>query len=108
MQLALYCFDWSEFHVPTSFLIPKVVYILLKFHRDFTIFEFVLRGGRRGRETFVKDLFLLDFSKTFDKVSQLRLLYKLRTHGIEGTIRRWIRPRGYETFFMLNSIEHEI
>ena len=38
------------------------------------------------------DLILLDFSKAFNKVSHLKLLYKLQMHGIEGNTLRWIRP----------------
>ena len=31
------------------------------------------------------DLILLDFSKAFYKVSHLKLLYKLKMHGVQGT-----------------------
>ena len=34
-----------------------------------------------GKQT---DLIFLDFSKTFDKVNHLKLLYKLQTHGVQS------------------------
>ena len=37
------------------------------------------------------DLILLDFSKAFDKVSHLKLLYKLKMHGICGNTLQWIQ-----------------
>ena len=37
------------------------------------------------------DLVLRDFSKAFDKVSHLKLLFKLSQHGIRGKTLRWIR-----------------
>ena len=40
-----------------------------------------------GKQT---DLILLDFSKAFDKVNHLKLLYKLQTHGVQGKALRWI------------------
>ena len=38
------------------------------------------------------DLISLDFSKTFDKVNHLKLLYKLQLHGVQGKPEtlRWI------------------
>ena len=36
------------------------------------------------------DLVFLDFSKVFDKVNHLKLLFKLSTHGIKGKILKWI------------------
>ena len=36
------------------------------------------------------DLILLDFSKAFDKVNHLKLLYKLSTFGITGNTLKWI------------------
>ena len=44
-----------------------------------------------GKQT---DLILLDFSKAFDKVNHLTLLYKLSTFGITGNTLKWI-----EAFF---------
>ena len=35
----------------------------------------------------------LDFSKAFDKVPHDRLLSKVRAHGIDGKVLRWIRSR---------------
>ena len=39
------------------------------------------RNMTEGKQT---DLILLDFSKAFDKVSHLKLLYKLQVHGVQG------------------------
>ena len=36
------------------------------------------------------NLVLLDFSKAFDKVNHLKLLFKLSTHGIKGKTLKWI------------------
>ena len=33
---------------------------------------------------------LLDFSKAFDKVNHIKLLFKLSTHGIKGKTLKWI------------------
>ena len=41
--------------------------------------------------TFNYDIIYLDFSKTFDKVPHDRLLSKVRAHGIDGKVLRWIR-----------------
>ena len=45
-----------------------------------------------GKQT---DLILLDFSKAFDKVNHLKLLYKSQLHGVQGKTLRWI-----ESFLM--------
>ena len=37
------------------------------------------------------DLVLLDFSKAFDKVNHLKLLYKLESHGVNQSTVLWIR-----------------
>ena len=36
------------------------------------------------------DLVLLDFSKAFDKVNHLKLLFKLSSHGVKGQTLKWI------------------
>ena len=41
-----------------------------------------------GKQT---GLILLDFSKAFDKVNHLKLLYKLRLHGVQGRVLNWIQ-----------------
>ena len=41
-----------------------------------------------GKQT---DLVLLDFSKAFDKVNHLKLLYKLACFGIKGNTLKWIQ-----------------
>ena len=35
------------------------------------------------------DLILLDFSKAFDNVNHLKLLYKLQVHGVQGKTLGW-------------------
>ena len=35
------------------------------------------------------DLILLDFSKAFDKVNHLKLLYKLQLHGVQSKTLGW-------------------
>ena len=37
------------------------------------------------------DIIYLDFSKAFNKVPHDRLLSKVRAHGIDGKVLRWIR-----------------
>ena len=37
------------------------------------------------------DLILLDFSKAFDKVSHLKLLFRRSQHGIRGNTLTWIK-----------------
>ena len=41
-----------------------------------------------GKQT---DLVLLDFSKAFNKVNHLKLLYKLACFGIKGNTLKWIQ-----------------
>ena len=36
------------------------------------------------------DVAILDFSKAFDKVAHLRLLYKLDYYGIKGKLHSWL------------------
>ena len=45
------------------------------------------RNMKEGKQT---DLVLLDFSKAFDKVNHLKLLYKLQVHGVQGRTLGWI------------------
>ena len=49
--------------------------------------EDLARNMTSGKQT---DLILLDFSKAFDKVSHLKLLYKLQVHGVQGKTLGWI------------------
>ena len=39
---------------------------------------------------FSSDIILQEFSKAFDKVNHLKLLYKLQLHGVQGKTLRWI------------------
>jgi len=50
--------------------------------------ETVTREVDEGRPV---DVIFLDFAKAFDKVPKERLLQKLRAHGVQGNILRWIR-----------------
>ena len=50
--------------------------------------EDLSRSMIEGKQT---DLILLDFSKAFDKVNHLKLLYKLRLHGVQGKVLNWIQ-----------------
>ena len=43
--------------------------------------EDLARGMTSGKQS---DLILLDFSKAFDKVNHLKLLYKLQLHGVQA------------------------
>ena len=43
-------------------------------------------GSGRGKEA---DLIYLDFSKAFDSVSHKKLIYKLKLHGISGSLLNW-------------------
>ena len=36
------------------------------------------------------DVFYLDFAKAFDKVPHVRLMSKIRAHGINGPVAAWI------------------
>lgn len=49
--------------------------------------EDIGRQLTQGNQT---DLVLLDFSKAFDKVSHLKLLFKLLMHGVNGKTLKWI------------------
>ncbi|MCW4309234.1 MAG: reverse transcriptase domain-containing protein [Candidatus Thiodiazotropha endolucinida] len=50
--------------------------------------EDLARSLTQGKQT---DLILLDFSKAFDKVNHLKLLYKLQMHGVQGKAHNWIQ-----------------
>ena len=50
--------------------------------------EDLTRSLTNGKQT---DLILLDFSKAFDKVNHLKLLYKLQMHGVQGKTLSWIQ-----------------
>ena len=43
--------------------------------------EYLRRQLKEGQQV---DLVLLEFSKAFDKVTHLKLLYKLSSHGVKG------------------------
>ena len=51
------------------------------------LIEDLARNMTEGKQT---DLILLDFSKAFDKVNHLKLLYKLQVHGVQGKTLGWI------------------
>ena len=50
--------------------------------------EDLTRSLSQGKQT---DLVLLDFSKAFDKVNHLKLLYKLQMHGVQVKVLSWIQ-----------------
>jgi len=50
--------------------------------------EDISRNLIKGQQT---DLILLDFSKAFDKVNHLKLLFKLHQHGIQGATLDWVK-----------------
>ena len=50
--------------------------------------EDIARKSSPGKQTY---LILLDFSKAFDKVNHLKLLWKLLSYGIRNTTLRWIQ-----------------
>ena len=50
--------------------------------------EDLSRSMTEGKQT---DLILLGFSKAFDKVNHLKLLYKLRLHGVQSKVLNWIQ-----------------
>ena len=50
--------------------------------------EDLTRSLSQGKQT---DLILLDFSKAFDKVNHLKLLYKIQMHGVQGNVLSWIQ-----------------
>ena len=49
----------------------------------------LLRENNCTADTEQTDLILLDFSKAFDKVNHLKLLYKLQVHGVQGKTFGW-------------------
>ena len=50
------------------------------------LIEDLAQNMTEGKQT---DLILLDFSKAFNKVSHLKLLYKLQVHGVRGKTLGW-------------------
>ena len=59
------------------------------------------------------DVVSMDFSKAFDKVPHGRLLHKVKSHGIQGEVSKWIqnwlldKPEGgcRELFFKLEACD---
>ena len=51
------------------------------------LIEDLARNMTEGKQT---DLILLDFSKAFDKINHLKLLYKLQVHGVQSKTLGWI------------------
>jgi hypothetical protein len=47
----------------------------------------VTRNFEDGKQT---DVLIMDFSKTFDKVSHNLLIHKLKHYGIKGKVNNWI------------------
>ena len=46
--------------------------------------------GRQLKDGDQVDFVFLDFSKAFDKLNHLKLLFKLSTHGVKGETLNWI------------------
>ncbi len=55
------------------------------------LLEFLEKVTREVDEGRPVDVIFLDFAKAFDKVPKERLLQKLKAHGVNGNILRWIR-----------------
>ena len=68
--------------------------------------EYMTKEVDEGRPV---DMIYLDFAKAFDKVPRLRLLEKLRAHGVGGQVHRWINHRltGRQQRVVLNGAESE-
>ena len=47
----------------------------------------VLKKLKSGKQT---DVIIMDFAKAFDKVSHWRLILKLRSYGVTGSVNQWI------------------
>ncbi|MES9994057.1 MAG: reverse transcriptase family protein, partial [Candidatus Thiodiazotropha sp.] len=54
------------------------------------LIELVEELGKQLTQGHQIDLVLLDFSKAFDKVNHLKLLFKLSFHGVKGKTLKWI------------------
>ena len=52
------------------------------------------------------DLILFDFSKAFDKVNHLKLLYKLSCFGVKGNTVNWIQSLIFEDIMFIQLTEH--
>ena len=57
---------------------------------EMQLIQFVDDWGRQLTQGHQDDLVLLDFSKAFNKVNHLKLLFKLSTHGVKGRTLKWI------------------
>ena len=56
-------------------------------YKFFRFFDEVTRKVDEGRAV---DVVYMDFSKALDKVPHDRLLWKVRSHGIQGELANWI------------------
>jgi len=54
------------------------------------LLEFLDKVTEQINEKGNVDVIFLDFAKAFDKVPHMRLLTKLRAHGIDGCVAKWI------------------
>ena len=53
--------------------------------------EFLEGVTKKVDESSAVDVVYMDFSKAFDKVPHGRLLHKVKSHGMQGEIARWIQ-----------------
>ena len=55
------------------------------------LIEFFEGVTKKEDEGSAVDVVYMDFGKAFDKVSHGRLLHKVKSHGIQGEVAKWIQ-----------------
>ena len=70
------------------FIANVILFCISSYKNKFCIVLYcIARNLTPGKQT---DLILLDFSKAFNGVNHLKLLYKLQLHGVQGRTLGWI------------------